>query len=384
MEKTIIGLDLDREYTQISYYNERCTEPETVSIAEQQDRYLIPTPADLFSLIEGNVELGLTALANFLKTCISYIRPQVSLTDSCIMVTMKEMGQIWADAIRDACQMLGMAQGNIFLQTHRESFCCYALHQRRDLWMNRVALFEYEDAKISSYIMSIDYRTKPALVYAEAGKVLELGKQGSRSEKQWNERRDELFLQMIRETFQNDSFSSIYLVGDSFDKTWAVESLQFLCRKRHVFQGRNLYTKGACYGAMQRVGVGKKLDTFLYSSEDLVTTNLSMQMQIRGRASSYMLISAGVNWFEADHTCEFIVEDTNEIVIYGKSMLGGEPESYSIVLKGLPERKDRTVRLWLQAKYVAQNRCKITIRDLGFGEFYPPSGRVWESILEVS
>lgn len=32
MKRTIIGLDLENEYSQISYYSDRAGEPETVSI----------------------------------------------------------------------------------------------------------------------------------------------------------------------------------------------------------------------------------------------------------------------------------------------------------------------------------------------------------------
>ncbi len=383
MKTTLIGLDLDRDNAQISYYNERVVEPETVAVSEHPECYLIPVPADMFRLIEAKMELGQTALANFLKKCISFLKPAVQPEDICIMVTMKRMDLLWADAIREACQMIGIGRENVFLQTHQESFCSYTLNQRRDLWAHSVALFEYEEKTISSYIMRIDYSTKPALVTAQPGKVLELGTQGSRSQQQWDQRRDELFRKMIEETLDREQISAVYLIGDSFDKTWAVESLRVLCHRRHVFQGRNLYTKGACYSAMQRMGKKKRLDQFLYQSDDLVTVNLSMQMEVRKKMSSYTLINAGISWFEAEHVCEFIAENTDEVEIYAKSMLGGDTEKYSIVLKGLPKREGRTVRLWLSAKFTSPNRCKITVRDLGFGEFYPPSGMVWESTLEV-
>lgn len=380
---TIIGLDIDREYAQITYYNERTQEPETISTEQQKEHYLIPVPADLFSLIEGSVELGLMSLANFLKTCVSEIRPAVQPENVCMMITMREMNAPWPDALRNACEMMGMKPENLFLQTHRESLVCYVLNQKKDLWYRDVALFEYDDTNILSYVMKVDYRTKPALVTVEKGCTLNLGKQGQMEKEQWDKARDAKFLGLIQETFEKGTFSSVYLIGDNFDKTWAVESLQYLCFKRHVFQGRNLYTKGACYGAMDRLGVGKKLNSFLYRSEDMVETNLSMQMEIRGKNSAYQLINAGINWFEAEHTCEFILDDTNEIVIYGKSILGEETESFSIVLKNMPERPTRTTRLCMKAKFIAANQCKVTIRDMGFGEFYPPSGLVWESVLEV-
>lgn len=384
MSRTIIGLDLDREFSQISFYSERNMEPETVSITENRDTYLIPTPEDLFSLTEDAMELGVMSLANFLKTCLSYVRSVKEMEQVYMMVTMKEMRAPWIEAVKNACEMLGMEREHVWLQTHRESFFCYTMNQKRDLWAQKVALFEYEESAIASYMLSVDYSTKPALVTVTPGEVLRLGNQNGLSIDDWNEKRDGMFLEQIRETFAGANVSGIFLIGDSFDKTWAVSSLSFLCRKRHVFQGRNLYTKGACYGACHKLGIGNKLDGFLYCSEDMVESNLSMQMEVRGKNSMYQLVGAGVNWFDASHTCEFILDDTEEVVLYSRSMMGGPVSSYTIELKNLPKRPGRTTRLQLKAVFTAANRCRVTIRDLGFGEFYPSSGLVWESTLDLS
>lgn len=384
MKRTIIGLDLDREFSQISYYSERNMQPETASVVENQDKFLIPTPPDLFAMTEDAMELGVMSLANFLKTCISYVRPVSDMRQIYMMVTMKEIRGNWMEAVKSACEMLGMDRQHVWLQTHRESFFYYTLNQKKELWTHKVALFEYEDSEISSYVLELDYGTKPALVTVTPGKVLNLGSQGRRTGEEWNHLRDQWFLQLIEDTFAGGVFSSIFLIGDSFDKTWAVSSLSYLCRKRHVFQGRNLYTKGACYGAYQRLEQGKKLENYLYKSEDMVETNISMKMEMRGKTANYLMVSAGVNWFEAQHTCEFILDDTDEVVIYGKSMLDGAVSSYSIPLKGLPVREGRTTRLQLKLVFTAANRCRVTIRDLGFGDFFKPSGLVWESTLELS
>lgn len=383
MKRTIIGLDLDREFSQISFYSERNMEPETVSIAENQNRYLIPTPEGLFSVTEEAMDLGVMTLANFLKSCVSFVKAATDMKQVYMMITMKEIRQPWIDAIKNACEMMGMERGHVWLQTHRESFFCYTLNQKRDIWAHKVALFEYEDSKITSYVLEIDYGTKPALVTVTPGQEMNLGVKGRKSEEEWNEYRDASFLEMIQNTFAGESFSATFLLGDSFDKTWAVDSLSYLCRRRHVFQGRNLYTKGACYAACRRLGVGNPLANYLYKSSDMVENNLSMQMMMRGKTSNYLMVSAGVNWFDAEHSCEFILDDTNEVVIYAKSMLGGPVASYTIPLKDLPARPPRTTRLQLKAVFTSASLCKVTIRDLGFGEFYPASGLVWESVLEL-
>lgn len=384
MNRTIIGLDLDKEFSQISFYSERNAQPETVSITEEGNQYLIPTPPDLFKEIGNAMELGVVSLSNFLKSCIATIRTATDMGEVCMMVTVKEVDQAIKAAVLGAAEMLGMKREHVWLQTHRESFFCYTLNQKRDLWAQKVALFEYEEEKISSYVLQVDYATRPALATVSKGEVLRLGAKGHLTDDEWNRKRDQKFLELIGRTFEGNVFSSIFLIGDHFDKTWAVDSLSFLCRRRHVFQGRNLYTKGACYAACARLGVGVGLSEYLYRSEDMVETNISMQMMVRGKEVEYSLIGAGCNWFDAEHVCEFLLDDTKEVELFGKSMFGGETASYTIELKKLPVRPPRTTRLQLKAAFTAADKCKITIKDLGFGEFFPSSGLAWESTLDVS
>lgn len=383
MNRTIIGLDLDKEFSQISYYSERTGEPESAGIPGEPDQFLIPTPEGLFQTTEEAMDLGIMTMANFIRSCILLIRPKPDMEQAYMMVTMRTIRQPWIHAIKNACEMLGMERENVFLQSYRESFFSYVLNQKKELWSRSVALFEYEKSRISAYLMKIDYGTKPALVTVTPCETWDLGYSTGRTSQEWNERRDQKFLKLIQKTFEGENVSSTFLIGDNFDKTWAVESLQYLCRKRHVFQGRNLYTKGACYGMCRKLQIGKNLDAYLYQSEDLVETNLSMQMEIRGQKSNYVLINAGVNWYEAEHTCEILLDDTKELVIYGRSMRGGDTNSYTVVLKGLPERPPRTTRLEIKTAFESAAKCRVTIRDLGFGEFFPSSGLVWESVLDV-
>ena len=380
MKRRIIGLDLEKEYSQISYYSDRAGEPETVSIVENQDKYLIPTPEGL--LRERGKE-KVRDLAEFIKSCISYLRPISRMTDIFLMITMREIQQPWIDWLHDACQMLGMDRENVFLQSYQESFFYYVLNQKKELWNHDAALFEYTQSGIRSWLMKIDNRTRPALVTVIQGEKIHLGSPAGRSEAEWNTVRDQKFLELIQSTFQEEIVSSTFLIGDSFDKTWAVESLQYLCRKRHVFQGKNLYTKGACYAMCHKLHIGKNLDAWLYQSEDMTEYNISMQMNIRGQKTDYMLLSAGMNWYDAQNRCEILLDEGKELVLYARSMRGGETSSFTIGLKGLPERPLKTTRLRISLAYQSAKVCKVTVKDMGFGEFFPSSGLIWESMLNM-
>ena len=53
-----------------------------------------------------------------------------------------------------------------------------------------------------------------------------------------------------------------------------------------------------------------------------------------------------------------------------------------MMLPGIPHRPNKTTRLSLELHYVSQKECRVTVRDLGFGEMFPSSGKVWTETVE--
>ena len=58
-----------------------------------------------------------------------------------------------------------------------------------------------------------------------------------------------------------------------------------------------------------------------------------------------------------------------------------EKKRVAMALDGLPKRPNRTSRLSLTLKYVSPRDCEITVKDLGFGEMYPSSGKIWRELV---
>ena len=114
------------------------------------------------------------------------------------------------------------------------------------------------------------------------------------------EDRDKDFSRLIGESFENEIYSSVYLVGDGFERSWAEGSIRILCRnQRHVFGGSNLFAKGACFTAREKVEE-RSLKGYLFLGNDLVRHNVGMEMVISGSPAYYPMIQAGVNWYEAE------------------------------------------------------------------------------------
>lgn len=198
-----------------------------------------------------------------------------------------------------------------------------------------------------------------------------------RSDQDWNREKDRLFFELLKKVFERRTVSVSYLMGDYFNKSWAERSIQYLCYKRHAFQGMNLYSKGACYAAMERAGlIGDR--GILFKGRDMITVNLGMEMRIRGKESYYTLIEAGINWYEAHHVCEFIPDNEWEIRLVSKGLAEGDVVVHSMRLPHMPARPNRASKLRMTVYFSSPTHCHVEIEDLGFGEMYKPSGLVWK------
>ena len=116
----------------------------------------------------------------------------------------------------------------------------------------------------------------------------------------------------------------------------------------------------------------------LFGGRDMIRVNLAMEMRIRGKKDLYPLINAGVNWYEAHHTCEFILDGEHEIRLTSRPITGGEPVLHILRLNGLLKRPPRATRLRMTVYFTAACCCVVEIEDLGFGEFYRTSGLTWK------
>ena len=57
---------------------------------------------------------------------------------------------------------------------------------------------------------------------------------------------------------------------------------------------------------------------------------------------------------------------------------GGETVGHVLRLDHFPERENRATRLRMTIYFTSRSICEVEVEDLGFGGFYPPSGRVWK------
>ena len=290
-----------------------------------------------------------------------------------IMITTKRLTRPFVENVRYAYSLLGIPRGRAYLQEYDESFYYHTMYQKPELWSRKVALFHFEGDEVAFSSLSISRKTKPASVTVKRGARVHLGRKPMD--------RDRDFGHLISEVTGTEIYSSAYLVGDGFDQSWAGNSLKLLAKnQRHIFGGNNLFAKGACYGAREKVEE-RMLKGYLFLGNDLVRSNIGMDMIINGSPAYYPLITSGVNWYEAEKECELILDETDELVFVVSSMEEGKTNRYTMKLSGLPKRPRKTTRIHLKLEYDSPVTCQITAEDLGFGEMFPATHKVWHETM---
>lgn len=420
----LIGFELNDEGSQLCYYDRKTAEPVSVPSKVGTNMFVFPTllckmagkdewhfgiEADYFGrqsdgiLIEGLCDLLKSSDSLVVDGCemhpgellAIYIRLALSLTGvrnllrniGFLTLTTRSLDRIFVENVREAFEILGLSRDQYAVLDQMESGFNYIYSQKKEITSRKIAIFHFEqmedpsgtglfhDMKVSYTSYEANHATRPYLVRSEKAPAISLPEN--------KEERDATLVSYIEEKMGMQLFSAIYLTGEGFDTSWAKKSVALLCRgNRHVFSGQNLYVRGACYASLNKKE-SHHLRSYLYLGDDLVRTNIGMEMIVRGNPSNYPLISAGMNWFDAEKSCRIILDGRDYLAFSINSMDGRVRKMYRMELPGLPKRPNRTTRLELSVSCPGPKECIVKVKDLGFGEFFESSGLTWQDSLPL-
>ena len=75
--------------------------------------------------------------------------------------------------------------------------------------------------------------------------------------------------------------------------------------------------------------------------------------------------------------CEVIIGDSYEVDFWKQLPKSREAKIETLELTDMPVRPDRATRIRITATPVSDDKIDIEIKDLGFGEIFRSSGKVW-------
>lgn len=420
-EKYMIGYDLHNRYAQISYITAELSEPETLSVLPGTEHYHIPvclckrmgfnqwfygTDA-IKHKDEGEMLTDLVMLARkgepvrvedaeydpvalltlFVKRSLStLLAAGESGRLEAFMFTCEVLDQRMVEVLQQVAAGLSLKTDNIFYQSYAESFYHYMIHQPEELWVRQVLLCDFHTDVMKFYRFECNRRTTPVVVFIEEEErnFFACGDYPEEEElrKAVFTQMDEKMLSMAQEITEGKMISSVYLIGEGFFDDWMQESLRFLCRGRRVFQGNNLYSKGACYAVKARMQPDELSKKYVFLGKDKLKANIGMKVFRQGESSYLALLDAGVSWYEAQFHTELLLTGDNSFEIVITPLNGRDVRYGKITLDGLPERKTPS-RLYLEVTMTDENKIRLYVEDLGFGDLAPSGYRKWTENFEI-
>lgn len=420
----VIGYDLNDQVSQISYCELNRDVPETLISDAEEEKLGIPTVlckrkevsqwyygreaekvaaqgdgtlvGKLLSFARAGAKIELEGEAyDCVDLLILFIRRSLNLLSvltspdqvEAMIFTVDTLEGRTIEVLERIADALPIDRDKIYFQTYEESSYYYILHQPKELWQNEVAIFDYSNQCMRAYEVWMNRRTVPVVAFVDKTdfteiKMPKLMLEGEPSREK-EERLDELVLRTMHELFSGKTVGTVFLLGDGFDESWCDKTLKYLCMGKRVFQGKNLYSKGACYCAKDRVMPCELNKNYVFLGKDKLKFNLGIQMQREGKEEYIALADAGENWYDTVAQVDFLLGTAKEVPLVITPLDGKEPQEVSIELSGIPDRPPKASRLKLKIDFKSETEICAKVFDLGFGELYPTSGKTWDKEVSI-
>lgn len=418
---TAAGIDLTDQCAQLSY----CLpgrQPETVSCRAEEEQYRIPAilarcarrdvwmfgekaleaaDGEETVLVSGLLEHALRRqevsvgeehfdpvflLSLFFKRVLSLLTPAVRAErlDALVLSVELVTPQV-LEVLGEAAGLLELPKARLYVIGRAESFFYYNISQPEELRRKDVLLCDFTGSHLRTLLFTANKKTTPVACFVEEKDWPEVRALDRRKESEENEKifLDRRFTAAVQETLKDRAAGCVYLIGDGFEGEWYQGSLQFLCQDRRVFLGNNLYSKGACYAARQRLVPGGISGEYAFLGKDMLKANVGIPVAVQGQDRYLALLDAGVNWYEAASETEFLLEDEDGFSLRITPLDGKSVREVQITLSDVPKRPKKTTRIRLKADMTDVSTVRISMEDLGFGEFFPATHKFWEETIEL-
>ncbi len=414
-DRFLVGLDLNDSFAQISVCKIDSDNPSTLSYSEGSEDFNVPLSmlkrrsdgAWLYGKDAENAEdegilikdffekarLGKTIRIDreeylakdifllFVKKVL-LLFPVMATPDkiSSITVTLKDAEPESIALLQDLPSIIKVNPEIIHFITYEESMFYYMLYQSQELQNHNILLFDTSGERLRSYVMMRNLFQTPRIATVDVNEYVNFPSTIPSDYEKSD--RDKLFLTIAKELCNQTIFSGVFLIGEAFYSDWASESLQFLCKGRRVFKGNNLFSKGACLAAKEKVNPSGRENSIRFFGKDRLKFSIGVETN-DNPSVKIPLIEAGIQWFEASGRTELILKDTEKIGLYISYINNNNIIKADLTLQGLFSTNDRITRVSMEVKMTAENTVHFKVSDLGFGEIFRSSGKEWEQELNL-
>ncbi len=345
----VAGIEINETYAQVCVSAAQGAEPETVSLIAGEEQYLIPME-EIWSDRE--------AAGRFIKKLLKYIKNYGNLnTLKVLAVCLWDNDEKKRQFLKEVLAILGISEDKLFFLGAGEAFCAYVMNQTPELSQYQVLLIENRAGRKYYHLLRKSSRRLPCIV--EVQEVKE---------------------KTLEEIFQERRISSVFLVGEEFERPWLQEHMSSLKQGGRIFSGKNLFSKGTCYRARE---LQEKRQEYHYLGEDKTRYHIALKTRSNGKEGFETVLEAGRNWYESQVSLEVLLLELPQLELAVMPMYSKVRKVFAVNLLELPKRPKGTTKLAVEFRYLSSEKLQFKVRDLGFGEIFPHSDMMFERILDL-
>ena len=378
-----VSIDLCRDYTQIAYCMGNMAEPDSVSTIAGEQKYLIPT------------EIG--KLNNIDEWCIgddALLREkngEAMLADDILKTILSEKSIVIGDNTYMGYEVLKHFFEGLFkilktnyhiVQPDYISVTVEYPDRILVIWVNDVLIFDFTKHQFLVRLLTTVRARVPQPVIVEEMDMTQKFRMSDLQTEQGRLEMDTKFLELLKKLCSKHIVSAVFLTGVGFYEKWMEDSIRFLCSKRRVFQGYNLFVKGAGYANLSEIGIGNA-DSYQFVCSGRTLVNIEVEVEKEDKNIPVILSKAGTNWYEAGARAEGILDYSKELRLKIVSSLSKSEKEVVIDLCGFPPRPNKTTRIEIVLAYRNDRQCIVVVKDLGFGDFFKSSEEMVKKVIDI-
>ena len=290
-----------------------------------------------------------------------------------VVVAMAGLEEDIVGDIREAFVGLGYQPNHIHIISKEESFIYFVLSLKKDIWNNKVGMYDLSDVSLTYYEMLVNRNSRKLLVNAESENMDEAFNLQILNNPSGAKLADKILTSVAEKVMDKKKFSSIFLTGQVFaEHEWADGFISYLCSRGKVYLDTNIFAKGAAFK-----GVDLASENSIYNltaiCEGRLRSDVYINVENNGKDGKIYLAKAGDFWDEPGTELLMIPDEKEVIDISVVGVDGKVKKSIPIVLDFLPKRPIKTRRFYFRTKFRDDKIMDVEIEDAGFGDMYPPT-----------
>ena len=121
----------------------------------------------------------------------------------------------------------------------------------------------------------------------------------------------------------------------------------------------------------------------LVACRNRLPSTIDMDIVERGKNKIFRIAQAGANWYSSSREVDFIVDECSSLTLHIQPANGQKPYDEVVDFADFPYRQGKMSRINVLFEFTGDDRCNITVKDKGFGEFIKSSGKVVYKTIEL-